>query len=149
MYLPLVYTHIIMHSLYYTLIIYHVHSLTFILYIAYTFIPHYCTCHMPLYATTVHDTYCISLYVTIVHAYLHTSLYSMCWDLENCKKQQQGILPSKRSQLTCYCLVWGIRRVCSLATVGQVTKIKGFTGCGPVHRVYFYIFDLNVWYASA
>ena len=36
-----------------------------------------------------------------------------------------GILPNKCSQLARYCLVWGIRPVYSLATVGQVT-IKVF-----------------------
>ena len=38
------------------------------------------------------------------------------------RKQQQGILPSQRSQLARGCLVWGIRPVCGPATVGQVTK---------------------------
>ena len=51
-----------------------------------------------------------------------------------------GIIRSKRSQLARYCLVWGIRPVCGPATVGQVTKIKGFTSYGPVHRVYFFSF---------
>ena len=31
------------------------------------------------------------------------------------------ILPNKRSQLSRYCLVWGIRSVYGLTTVGQVT----------------------------
>ena len=51
-----------------------------------------------------------------------------------------GIIPNKRSQLACYYLVWGICLVCGPATVGQVTKTKGFIGCGLVHRIYFYIF---------
>ena len=38
--------------------------------------------------------------------------------------QQQGILPSQLSQLARDCLVWGIRPVCGLATIGQVTKTK-------------------------
>ena len=57
--------------------------------------------------------------------------------LENRRQQQLGILPSKCSQLARNCLVWGIRLVYGLATVGQVTKIKGFTGYDPVNRVCF------------
>ena len=34
------------------------------------------------------------------------------------------------------CLVEGIRPVCGPATIGQGNKTKGFTGCGPVHRVF-------------
>ena len=60
------------------------------------------------------------------------------------RQQQQGILPSQRSQLACDCLVWGIRPVCGLATVWQITKIKGFTGCGPVHCVYFCVFNFSM-----
>ena len=45
-----------------------------------------------------------------------------------------GILPNKRSQLAPYCLVWGIRPVYGLATVGQVTVKAYFTGCGLAHR---------------
>ena len=41
-----------------------------------------------------------------------------------------GILPNKRSQLACYCLVWGICLVYSLATIGQVT-IKFFYQLRP------------------
>ena len=59
------------------------------------------------------------------------------------RQQQQGILPSQCSQLARDCLVWGIHPVYSPATVGQVTKTKGFTGCGPIHCIYFCIFDFK------
>ena len=55
-----------------------------------------------------------------------------------------GILPNKNSQLARYCLVWGIRPVYGPSTVGQVTKIKDFTGYGLVHRVCFYFFSLSM-----
>ena len=55
-----------------------------------------------------------------------------------------GILPNKRSQLAHYFLVWGIRPVYDPATVGQVTKIKGFPGYDPIHRVYFSFFSFLV-----
>ena len=41
-----------------------------------------------------------------------------------------GILPNKRSQLACYCLVWGIHPVYDPATIGQVT-IKVFYRLWP------------------
>ena len=68
----------------------------------------------------------------------------MCLRLENRRQQQLGILPSKRSQLAHYYLVWGIRPVYGPSTIGQVTKIKGFTGYGPVHRVYFSLLYLSM-----
>ena len=75
----------------------------------------------------------------LIFIFSNYTLY-LCWGLENRRRQQQGILPSQCSQLARDCLVWGIRPACGLATIGQVTKIKGFTGCGPVHRVYFCVF---------
>ena len=72
------------------------------------------------------------------------NIFTVCWGLEIHRQQQQGILPSQHSQLARDCLVWGIRPVCSPATVGQSNKNKGFTGCGPVHRVYFCIFYLSM-----
>ena len=63
--------------------------------------------------------------------------------MENGRQQQQGILPSQHSQLAHDCLVWGICPVYGPTTVGQVTKIKGFTGCGPIHRVYFCVFSFK------
>ena len=39
------------------------------------------------------------------------------------------------------CLVQGIHPVCGPATVGQVTKTKAFTGCGPVHRIFLYFLN--------
>ena len=66
-----------------------------------------------------------------------------CWGLENRRQQQQGILPSQRSQLAHEFFLWGIHPVYGPATIGQVTKIKGFTGCGPVHHVYFCVFSFK------
>ena len=60
------------------------------------------------------------------------------------RQQQQGILPSQRFQLAHDCLVSGIRPVYGPATVGQVTKIKGFTGCSLVHRIYFCVLVLSM-----
>ena len=57
--------------------------------------------------------------------------------MEKSQETTVGILPNKCSQLAHHYLVWGIRPVYDLATVGQVTKIKGFTDYGPVHCVCF------------
>ena len=61
--------------------------------------------------------------------------------MENRRQQQQGILPSQRSQLARDCLVWGIRPVCGSTTVGQVTKQKVLPVAAR-STVYFVFFDL-------
>ena len=50
-----------------------------------------------------------------------------------------GIIPNKHSQLARYCLVWGIRPVYGLATVGQVT-IKVFYRLRPCPPCMFLVF---------
>ena len=60
-----------------------------------------------------------------------------------------GILPNKRSQLACYCLVWVICLVYGSTTVGQITVKSCFNGFGPVHRLsvffnFIFIYDMQV-----
>ena len=60
-----------------------------------------------------------------------------------------GILPNKRSQLACHCLVWGICPVYGSTTVGRVTVKAYFTGCGPVHHLsvffsFMFRYDMQV-----
>ena len=61
--------------------------------------------------------------------------------MENHKQQQQGIIPSQRSQLARDCLVWGIRLVCGPATVRQITK-QMVLPVAARSTVYFVFFDL-------
>ena len=54
-----------------------------------------------------------------------------------------GVLPNKRSQLAHYCLVWGIRPVCGLTTVGQVMlKFFHWLRLGPPFKCIFLVLYL-------
>ena len=64
----------------------------------------------------------------------------MCWGMKNRRKQQQGILPSQRYQLAYDYLLWGICSACGPSTVGQVTKIKGFSPVGARYIMYIFVF---------